>query len=198
MTKEEQYKHEFYNSFTVGDLSDEGKANLNKILQGITPYNLEYQEVLCTGVDWVNEAFEFEYKGEKYFYKQMQKYDCSADTDHIRCVIEEFLGWLGEVKKLMNRYNAQILNDKGEYHLQFETNSRENFNAMEKLAQKCIDNKPRTNFDRITESEEALAEFIATVSNCEMIDCEDCPLLKANCNSKDGIKEWLQKECENE
>jgi hypothetical protein len=56
---------------------------------------------------------------------------------------------------------------------------------------------PKTNFDRITESEEALAEFISTVSNCETIDCEDCPLLKANCNSKEGIKEWLQKECEN-
>lgn len=56
--------------------------------------------------------------------------------------------------------------------------------------------KPRTNFDRITESEESLAEFIATVSNCTMINCKDCPLSNANCSSKDGIKEWLQKECE--
>ena len=43
----------------------------------------------------------------------------------------------------MNRYNAQILNDKGEYHLQFETDSRDNFNAMENLAQKFMDNKPQ-------------------------------------------------------
>lgn len=56
--------------------------------------------------------------------------------------------------------------------------------------------KPRTNFDQITESVESLAEFIATVSNCETIDCKDCPLSKAHCNSKDGIKEWLQKEIE--
>lgn len=56
--------------------------------------------------------------------------------------------------------------------------------------------KPKTNFDRITENEGVLAEFILTVSNCEMNDCHDCPLFKTYCNSKDGIKEWLQKECE--
>lgn len=102
-------------------------------------------------------------------------------------------------KKEMNRYNAQILNDKGEYHLQFETNSRENFDAMEKLAQKCIDNKPRTNFDRIIESVEALAEFLG-----KTMMCDDCPIrLQYNtCKSSvsspcpEIIKQWLQKECE--
>lgn len=56
---------------------------------------------------------------------------------------KEALGKPNLSEKPMNRYNAQILNDKGEYHLQFETNSRENFDAMEKLAQKFIDNKPQ-------------------------------------------------------
>lgn len=59
----------------------------------------------------------------------------------------------------MNRYNAQILNDKGEYHLQFETDNKEHFDAVEKIVQKCIDNKPLTNFDLITQSEESLAKF---------------------------------------
>lgn len=39
----------------------------------------------------------------------------------------------------MSRYNAQILNDKGEYHLQFETDNKEHFDAVEKMAQRCID-----------------------------------------------------------
>lgn len=99
--------------------------------------------------------------------------------------------------KEMNRYNAQILNDKGEYHLQFETNSRENFNVMEKLAQKCIDNKPRTNFDRITESEEALAEFIRKLAEeCQHHNCLWCTLRDCNCCDINCIEEWLQKECE--
>ena len=77
----------------------------------------------------------------------------------------------------MNRYNAQILIDKGEYHLQFETDNRENFNAMEKLAQKIMDNKSRTNYDKITESVESLAEFIETISIKEI--------------SKERIVQWL-------
>ena len=135
--KERGIKNAFYNSFTVGDLSDEGKANLNKLLE------------------------------------------------------------LKDVEKPMNRYNAQILNDKGEYHLQFETNSRDNFNAMEKLAQKFMDNKPRTNFDKITESVESLAEFIEYQTNG---DCEHCPSNGRYCEThttcKGSIIEWLQKEDE--
>lgn len=95
----------------------------------------------------------------------------------------------------MNRYNAQILNDKGEYHLQFETNSRDNFNDMEKLAQKCIDNKPKTNFDRITESVE-FADWIYSQYGGSPPDmpCKDTSCEKPNC--KECFKEWLQKECE--
>ncbi len=171
-------------------------------MNGITPYNFEYQGVLCTGVDWEDEAFEFEHKGKKYFYKQIEEYDCVDDLHHIQCVIEEFLGWLGEVKKLINRYNAQILNDKGEYHLQFETNSRENFNAMEKLAQKCIDNKPRTNFDKIVESVESLAKKLVNMSlNGDFVPCFYAPDgTEFAMDEERAIQytiEWLQKECEN-
>ncbi len=100
----------------------------------------------------------------------------------------------------MNRYNAQILNDKGEYHLQFETHSRENFDAMERLAQKCMDNKPKTNYDKITESVESLAEFINHIRLCQSrFGCSNCKLKQASngflCNEQE-IKEWLQKECE--
>lgn len=87
----------------------------------------------------------------------------------------------------MDRYNAQILNDKGEYHLQYETDSRDNFNAVERLVQKCIDNKPQTNFDKITESVESLAEWIENLDTFEFIHFS----LK-----KQKLIEWLQKTCE--
>ena len=53
--------------------------------------------------------------------------------------------------------------------------------------------KPKTNFDRITESVEALAEFIKATDgilcnyvnkHCHINGCKEC------------TKEWLQKECE--
>ena len=55
-----------------------------------TEYNLEYEDVLCKGVDW--EAYEFilVFKGKIFNYIQKGNISCSADTDHIRCVIEEF------------------------------------------------------------------------------------------------------------
>lgn len=59
--------------------------------------------------------------------------------------------------------------------------------------------KPQTNFDKITQNEEALAEFLAKI----MI-CDDCPIrLQSNtCKYTPSspcstiIKEWLQKESE--
>lgn len=94
----------------------------------------------------------------------------------------------------MNRYNAQILNDKGEYHLQFETDNRDNFNAMEMLAQKFMDKKPQTNFDKITESVESFVEWV--LDNYHSVP-EQLPCTKS-CNGDCGecFKEWLQKECE--
>lgn len=55
--------------------------------------------------------------------------------------------------------------------------------------------KPRTNFDRITENEEALAEYISSLARkCTFRDCSKEECAKFEC--KDCIKEWLQKECE--
>ena len=55
-----------------------------------TPYNLEYQDVICTGVDWETYEFILVFKGKMFNYKQKGDISCSADTDHIRCVIIEF------------------------------------------------------------------------------------------------------------
>lgn len=101
----------------------------------------------------------------------------------------------------MDRYNAQILNDKGEYHLQYETDSRDNFNAVERLVQKCIDNKPQTNFDKITESVESLAKKLIVFSlNGNFMPCFYTPdgkeFIKDEEKALQHTIEWLQKTCE--
>ena len=99
----------------------------------------------------------------------------------------------------MSRYNAQILNDKGEYHLQFETDNKEHFDAVEKMVQKCIDNKPLTNFNQITQSVDSLANFLRKVTDCCQFDkCPDCPLEEALDCTTHYIAEWLQQEAAND
>ena len=53
-------------------------------------YDLKYDDVLCTAVNWETREFYFTFKGKEYKYKQQGDISCNADTDHIRCVIEEF------------------------------------------------------------------------------------------------------------
>lgn len=57
--------------------------------------------------------------------------------------------------------------------------------------------KPRTNFDKITENEGALAKLIIdTVSQCQFNNCEYCPLYDVEgCSRQEKVIEWLQKEC---
>lgn len=92
-----------------------------------------------------------------------------------------------------NTCNVQILKDIGEYRLQFETTIKENFKKVEKLVQGFIYNKPKTNFDKITESVENLAEFLSNY-----IDCDNCfkdeRLCGASCENE--IKYWLQQEAD--
>lgn len=58
-----------------------------------TKYNLEYKGVTCTGVNWKTKDFLFrDADGKNWIFHSKLNYDCTADTDHIRCVIEdEFL-----------------------------------------------------------------------------------------------------------
>ena len=53
-------------------------------------YNLEYEGVLCTAVNWEDYIFVFQFHGKEYQYQQQGNISCSADTGHIRCVILEF------------------------------------------------------------------------------------------------------------
>jgi hypothetical protein len=57
--------------------------------------------------------------------------------------------------------------------------------------------KPITNYDKITESVESLAEYISSLARkCTFRDCSKEECAKFEC--KDCIKEWLQKECEDD
>lgn len=76
-------------------------------------YDIEYMGVKCTEVEW-NEPiyiiFHFVKDGKTYHFISRKHYDCSADTDHIRCVIEEeFLPyWKDEHIKHLEAKNAEL------------------------------------------------------------------------------------------
>lgn len=59
----------------------------------MTRYDLEYKGVTCVAVDWEADPpqFVFKYKGFTIGYVQKRYISQSADTDHIRCAIEQFL-----------------------------------------------------------------------------------------------------------
>ena len=57
----------------------------------MTKYDLEYKGVTCIGADWETDQFLLIYNGCQYLYVQKRYISQSADTDHIRCVIDQFL-----------------------------------------------------------------------------------------------------------
>ena len=65
--------------------------------ENVSKYDLEYKGVKCTGVEWEDYIFYFEYLGKEYVFEQSMAISSSADTDHIRIVIEEqFLPWVNK------------------------------------------------------------------------------------------------------
>lgn len=98
----------------------------------------------------------------------------------------------------MNEFKTDVQGTKGFYTIEYRTNSRANYEEAQELLRKFVDNKPKTIFDKITESVESLAEFLNNVAECcNWEDCRNCPLKKETdfCNLK-GITEYLQKEIE--
>lgn len=68
-----------------------------KIDEKITKYDIEYKDVLCTGVKWrypENNIFYFTKDGKTYEFTQTENVNFISDIDHIRCVIvDQFLPW---------------------------------------------------------------------------------------------------------
>lgn len=79
----------------------------------ISKYDIEYMGVKCTEVEWnepIYTIFHFVKDGKTYNFVSKKHYDCSADTDHIRCVIEEeFLPyWKDEHIKQLETKNDEL------------------------------------------------------------------------------------------
>ena len=62
--------------------------------------------------------------------------------------------------------------------------------------EKCMDYKPQTNFDRITASEEALAEWLhrEVCTECYQCNIDKCPY--KGFDSQEDWLEWLKQESE--
>lgn len=74
-------------------------------------YDLEYRGVRCLAVNWEQRLFIFEVDGERIPFRQLQYVEASADADHIRLVIGQFLK-LREQEKLRNANACQRLLQK--------------------------------------------------------------------------------------
>lgn len=59
----------------------------------MTKYNLEYKGVVCLGVDWEADTpiYLLVYKGKRHLFEQIRYISQSADTDHIKYAILQFL-----------------------------------------------------------------------------------------------------------
>ena len=95
----------------------------------------------------------------------------------------------------MNEFKTDVQGTKDIYTIEYRTNNRANYEKAQELIRKFVDNKPKTNFDRITESVEALAEIMDNYRWCPYFSNSTCD---SEIECKECIKEWLQKECDNE
>lgn len=57
----------------------------------MSEYNIKHNDVHCISVDWDKKIFTFIYKKHMFTYKQEMEVSSTADTDHIRVVIDMFL-----------------------------------------------------------------------------------------------------------
>lgn len=57
----------------------------------MSEYNIKHNDVHCISVDWDKKEFTFIYNKQIFTYKQESEVSCTADTDHIRVVIDMFL-----------------------------------------------------------------------------------------------------------
>ncbi len=109
----------------------------------------------------------------------------------------------------MNEFKTNGQGTKDIYTIEYRTNSRANYEEAQELLRKFVDNNPKTNFDRITESVESLAEHMVHLCYETYYDCNRCEMdsrpyyttVTGACYyTKEGAIqhtiEWLQKECE--
>ena len=130
----------------------------------IDKYDVEYMGVKCTGVDWTHSVFYFTKDENEYTYMQTKAVDCNADTDHIRCVIEEqFLPWWKDERiKELEEENAK-LKDKWD-------NLRCVYSYDGEVMEYCV-NGPCPNDRSVSEVREENAELKARLASAIELPC---------------------------
>lgn len=174
-----------------------GRQYLNELTKELETYAKENGIVVVFGQS--DDLMEFE-------GAMREEFGC---YDGRQFAIDDFGNVYGEENGIIpahRHYLNAIWCPKGtDYSWAYETNiPHETFDIMEDDEPYCKGivfyrkdlKKPRTNFDKITESVENLAEFLAP-----KIICADCPYWEnRNCVAslpcEEALQEWLQKECE--
>ena len=70
----------------------------------MTRYDLEYKGVYCLGVEWGTDPplYAFVYRGRRYIFEQKRYISQSADTDHIKYAILQFLEEAERINEMSN------------------------------------------------------------------------------------------------
>lgn len=64
----------------------------------MSEYDLEHKGIRCTGVDWEKNIFYFTVNGLAFEFCQQEYIESSADTDHIRAIIDrQFYPWYTKI-----------------------------------------------------------------------------------------------------
>lgn len=87
----------------------------------------------------------------------------------------------------MNEFKTNVQGTKDIYTIEYRTNSRANYEEAQELLRKFVDNKPKTNFDRINNMtiEEAAHELTGLFYKVAQYS-----------NAEHYIRNWLQKEAD--
>jgi hypothetical protein len=100
-----------------------------------------------------------------------------------------------KVGNIITLVPCPICNGTGE----FNPNDTERFNGVDLIKLMEMIKGPKTNFDRITESPEKLAEWLDEHSDyCREIQnwqCDKCPYCDKDCTRENTWLDWLNEEC---
>lgn len=83
----------------------------------VDKYDLEYKGVRCYGVQWKADPplFAFIYEGRDHIFEQTRYISQTADTDHIRCAIDQFLEVMEKEREKMKyiryRFKTKAVDD---------------------------------------------------------------------------------------
>lgn len=101
----------------------------------ISRYDIKFKGVTCYGVTWDDKKenkFYFTFNNNNYEFKQKGQISFSADTDHIRYIIEnQFLPWVK-----VNEFKINMMNIINSIELSVELSKKD----IEKIVDALVEN----------------------------------------------------------